>query len=95
MSLWPVWTRVVIFARTAQVDPAFDDLKKRIKQKLESKGIDPEDPEEEYCFESLEHLPRVLQRQTELIKEERSLGRKKLSQLCILLHEIQGQHTSR
>ena len=47
MSLWPVWTRVVIFARTASVDPAFDELKRKIKSKLQSKGIDPDDAEEE------------------------------------------------
>ena len=85
-ALWPQWSRVCTFSATIHVDPSFEALVKRAKKLETSKGRDPDDPENEVAFESLGDLPRVMQQQAELIKEERSLGRKQLSQLLSLIH---------
>ena len=90
MAQWNLYTRVVLFSPTCDIDPSFEKLKEDIKKKLISKGIDPDDPEEEVGFESLDQLPRVVQKQTQLIKQERDLGRGKLSALCILCDDNLG-----
>ena len=89
-SLWDCWDKVVIFAATVEVDSAFDALKERAKKLLVKKGEDPDDPDNEVAFDSLEDLPRVMHMQAEKIKEERSLKRKQLSQLCILIDDHLG-----
>ena len=89
-TLWYLWDKVVVFAATVEVDPAFDAPKERSKKLLISKGEDPDDPENEIKFESLSDLPRVLNLQSQKIKEERSLGRKHLSQLCKLIDDHLG-----
>ena len=89
-ALWDCWDKVVVFAATVEVDPAFDALVEKAKKLLLKKGHDPDDPDNEVAFESLDDLPRVLNLQAQKIKEERSLGRKTLSQLCILIDDHLG-----
>ena len=69
-----------MFSHTIKVDPSFDGLLAKIKRKIESQDLDPEDPENEYRFESLAELPRVMNKQQQVIKEERELGKTPLSQ---------------
>ena len=46
MAQWPLYTRVVVFSPTVDIDPSFKKMLEDIKKKLISKGIDPDDPEE-------------------------------------------------
>ena len=39
---------------------------------------------------SLDELPRVVQKQTQLIKQERDMGRRTMSQLCVLCDDNLG-----
>ena len=50
----------MVFAATVEVDPAFDALVEKAKKLLVKKGEDPDDPDNECAFESLDDLPKVL-----------------------------------
>ena len=51
--------------------------------------MDPEDPEEEYRFESLAELSRVMNKQAQVIREEKEMG-KPLSQAAIYIDDMLG-----
>ena len=78
-----------MFSHTIKVDPSFDGLLAKIKRRLESLDVDTEDPENEYKFENLNELPRVMNKQQQTIKEEREIG-KPLSQMCIYIDDMLG-----
>ena len=58
-ALWDCWDKVVVFAATVEVDPAFDASVEKAKKLLVKKGEDPDDPDNECAFESLDDLPKV------------------------------------
>ena len=89
-ALFPLYDSFAIFASTIHVDPSFDTLRKRIKDKMKKKGEDTEDEENRFEFDSLADLPRVLHKQHQLIREEKDLGRKTLSQLCVYIDDHLG-----
>ena len=89
-ALFPLFTTFAVFSHTIKVDPSFDGLLAKIKRKIESQDLDPEDPENEYRFESLAELPRVMNKQQQVIKEERELGKTPLSQCCIYIDDMLG-----
>ena len=73
-ALFPLFSNFAVFSHTIKVDPSFDGLLAKIKKKLEQQDMDPEDPENEFRFESLAELPRVMHKQQQVIKEEREQG---------------------
>ena len=89
-ALFPLYDTFAIFASTIHVDPSFDVLRKRIKDKMKKKGEDTEDEENRFEFDSLADLPRVLHKQHQLIREEKDLGRKTLPQLCVYIDDHLG-----
>ena len=89
-ALFPLFNNFAVFSHTVKVDPSFDGLFAKIKRKLESLDMDPEDPENEFRFESLAELPRVMHKQQQVIKEEREQGKAPLSQLCIYIDVMLG-----
>ena len=76
-ALFPLFTTFAVFSHTIKVDPSFDGLLAKIKRKIESQDLDPEDPENEYRFESLAELPRVMNTQQQVIQEERDMARRR------------------
>ena len=88
-ALLPVFSNFAVFSHTIKVDPSFDGLLAKIKRRLESLDVDTEDPENEYKFENLNELPRVMNKQQQAIKEEREIG-KPLSQMCIYIDDMLG-----
>ena len=89
-ALFPLFSNFAVFSHTIKVDPSFDGLLAKIKKKLEQQDMDPEDPENEYRFESLAELPRVMHKQQQVIKEEREQGKAPLSQLCVYIDDMLG-----
>ena len=69
-ALFPMYESFAIFASSIHVDPSFDTLRKRIKDKMKKKGEDIEDEENRFEFDSLADLPRVIHKQHQLIREE-------------------------
>ena len=67
-ALFPLFTTFAVFSHTIKVDPSFDGLLAKIRRKIESQDLDPEDPENEYRFESLAELPRVMNKQQQVRK---------------------------
>ena len=88
--LLPLFTNFAVFSHTIKVDPSFDGLLGKIKRRLESLDVDTEDPENEYRFETLAELPRVMNKQQQVIKEERELGQSPLSQMCVYIDDMLG-----
>ena len=88
-ALLPVFSNFAVFSHTIKVDPSFDGLLAKIKRRLESLDVDTEDPENEYKFENLNDLPRVMNKQQQAIKEEWEIG-KPLSQMCIYIDDMLG-----
>ena len=66
--LMPLFTNFAVFSHTIKVDPSFDGLLKKIKRRLEQLDVDTEDPENEYKIENLNELPRVMNKQQQVIK---------------------------
>ena len=89
-ALFPLFDSFAIFASTIHVDPSFDALRARIKAKMKKKGEDTEGEENRFEFDSIAGLPRVLHKQHQLIREEKDLGRKTLSQLCVFIDDHLG-----
>ena len=81
--LLPLFQNFAVFSHTIKVDPSFDAILSQIKR-------GSEDPENEYRFETLADLPRVMNKQAQVIKEERELGRSPLSQMCIYIDDMLG-----
>ena len=50
-ALWDCWDKVVVFAATVEVDPAFDSLKEKAKKLLVKKGEDSDGTDNEVAFE--------------------------------------------
>ena len=53
MANFSLYSSFAVFAATVKLDPSFDGLLAKIKQKLESMDVDTEDHENEFRFESL------------------------------------------
>ena len=79
-----------MFSHTIKVDPSFDGLLAKIKRRLQSLDVDTEDPENDYRFENLSELPRVMNKQQQVIKEEREMGKAPLSQCLIYIDDMLG-----
>ena len=88
--LMPLFSNYAVFSHTIRVDPSFDGLLSKIKRRLESLDVDTEDPENEYRFENLSELPRVMNKQQQVIKEERDMGKAPLSQMLIYIDDMLG-----
>ena len=88
--IFPLFSTFAVFSHTIKVDPSFDGLLAKIKRKYESTDRDPDDPENEFRFESLAELPRVMHKQQQVIKEEREQGKAPLSQLCVYIDDMLG-----
>ena len=73
--LLPLFSNFAVFSHTIKVDPSFDGLLKKIKRRLEQLDVDTEDPENDYKFENLNELPRVMKKQQQTIKEEHEMGK--------------------
>ena len=84
----PRFNNFAVFSHTIRVDPSFDGLLANMKRRLESLDVDTEDPEIEFRFENLSDVPRVMNKQQQVIKEERELGKAPLSQLLIYLEGL-------
>ena len=82
-NLLPLFTNFAVFSHTIRVDPSFDGLLNKIKRRLQSLDVDTEDPENEFRFENLSELPRVMNKQQQVIKEEREMGKAPLSQMLV------------
>ena len=88
--LLPLFSNFAVFSHTIKVDPSFDGLLKKIKRRLEQLDVDTEDPENEFKFENLNELPRVMNKQQQTIKEEREMGKAPLSQMLIYIDDMLG-----
>ena len=87
--LIPLFSNFAVFSHTIKVDPSFDGLLAKIKRRLESLDIDTEDPENDYKFENLSDLGRVMNKQAAVIKEEKEMGQP-LSQMLIYIDDMLG-----
>ena len=89
-ALLPVFRNFAVFSHTIKVDPSFDGLLAKIKRRLQSLDVDTEDPENEWRFENLSELPRVVNKQQQVIKEEREMGKAPLSQMLVYIDDMLG-----
>ena len=89
-NLLPLFSNFAVFSHTIKVDPSFDGLLAKIKRRLQSLDVDTEDPENEYRFENLGELPRVMNKQQQVIKEEREMGKAPLSQMLVYIDDMLG-----
>ncbi len=87
--LFPRIGRVVIFSHSHRLDPAWAGLKERIEARVLARGEDPKP--HPFTFENLKPVPRILAEQRERVQVAKDLGKKRLSQLLILVTGMLGE----
>ena len=85
-ALMPVMERVVIFSHSHRLDPAYIDLKDRLKEKALKRGETPE--VHPFVYDSLLHLPKVLNEQRERAQEAKDSGSKAHIPQLLLIFDL-------
>ena len=89
-ALQPVMDRTVIFSHSHRLDPAYIDLKDRLREKALQRGENPDT--HPIAYDNLLHLGRVLQEQRERVQEAKDPGTKgNIPQLLLILDDMLGE----
>ena len=89
-AILPIMERVVIFSHSHRLDPAYIDLKDKLKAKSLRRGETPETTP--FVYDNLIHLPKVLNAQRERVQEAKDTGSKaNIPQLLLILDDMLGE----
>ncbi len=90
-AYFSICSRIHIFSSTLSIDPTYDEVRKRVRKMLTDRGVDLDDPEEEFEYESLNNLGLVVNAMVKRTKHAIESGAKEMPLTYCLIDDMLGE----